>query len=77
MTHNDVFQLVTFTLENEEFGIDILNVQEINRMIDITKIPNALTTLKAPLISGEELFRLLICERNWVLTARRLMIQRE
>jgi purine-binding chemotaxis protein CheW len=41
MTHSDVAQLVTFNLSNEEFGIDILNVQEINRMTDITKIPNA------------------------------------
>lgn len=36
-----VLQLVTFRLGNEEFGIDIKKVQEINRMIDITKIPNA------------------------------------
>jgi purine-binding chemotaxis protein CheW len=28
-------------LGDEEFGIDIQRVQEINRMIDITKIPNA------------------------------------
>lgn len=41
MTHSDVVQLVTFNLSNEEFGIDILNVQEINRLTDITKIPNA------------------------------------
>lgn len=34
-------QLVTFHLGNEEFGIDIKKVQEINRMIGITKIPNA------------------------------------
>jgi purine-binding chemotaxis protein CheW len=34
-------QFVTFRLGNEEFGIDIQKVQEINRMIDITKIPNA------------------------------------
>src|SRR5208337_716436 len=37
----EVLQLVTFRLGNEEFGIDIKKVQEINRMIDITKIPNA------------------------------------
>jgi purine-binding chemotaxis protein CheW len=34
-------QLVTFRLGNEEFGIDIKKVQEINRMIEITRIPNA------------------------------------
>lgn len=33
-------QLVTFRIGNEEFGIDIKKVQEINRMIEITKIPN-------------------------------------
>jgi len=41
VTQNDVVQLVTFNLGDEEFGIDILSVQEINRMTDITKIPNA------------------------------------
>jgi purine-binding chemotaxis protein CheW len=33
-------QLVTFKIGNEEFGIDIKKVQEINRMIEITRIPN-------------------------------------
>jgi purine-binding chemotaxis protein CheW len=33
-------QLVTFRIGNEEFGIDIQKVQEINRMIETTKIPN-------------------------------------
>ena len=34
-------QLVTFRLGDEEFGVDIKMVQEINRMISITKIPGA------------------------------------
>jgi purine-binding chemotaxis protein CheW len=34
-------QLVTFKLENEEFGIKITEVQEINRITDITHMPNA------------------------------------
>ena len=38
---DEALQLVTFRLGNEEFGIDIRKVQEINRMIDITRIPNA------------------------------------
>ena len=38
---DETLQLVTFRLGNEEFGIDIKKVQEINRMIDITKVPNA------------------------------------
>ena len=41
MNEERILQLVTFKLENEEFGVDILKVQEINRMLTITKIPNA------------------------------------
>jgi purine-binding chemotaxis protein CheW len=36
----ELLQLVSFKIDNEEFGIDILNVKEINRMVNITKIPN-------------------------------------
>jgi len=34
-------QLVSFNLDSEEFGVDILKVQEIIKMISITKVPNA------------------------------------
>lgn len=34
-------QLVSFRLGNEEYGVDILKVQEINRMLAISKIPKA------------------------------------
>lgn len=37
----DLLQLVTFGLGNEEFAVDILKVREINRLREITKIPNA------------------------------------
>lgn len=37
----ELLQLVSFTLGNEEFGIDILKVQEIIRLINITKVPNS------------------------------------
>jgi len=36
-----LLQLVTFTIANEEFGLDILLVQEIIRIMDITKVPRA------------------------------------
>ena len=39
--NDEALQLVTFHLGNEEFGIAIKRVQEINRTIDITRIPNA------------------------------------
>ncbi|MHC1790214.1 chemotaxis protein CheW [Solidesulfovibrio sp.] len=38
---NELLQLVTFGIGEEEYGIDILEVQEIIRIMDITKIPNA------------------------------------
>ncbi len=37
----EILQLVSFKIGNEEFGVDILKVQEINRMLTITKVPNA------------------------------------
>jgi purine-binding chemotaxis protein CheW len=37
----DLLQLVSFRIGQEEFGIDILKVQEINRMTDVTRVPNA------------------------------------
>lgn len=36
-----LLQLVTFNIENEEFGIDILKVQEIIRTMEITKVPRS------------------------------------
>lgn len=36
----ELLQLVSFKIGEEEFGIDILTVQEINRMLQITKVPN-------------------------------------
>jgi purine-binding chemotaxis protein CheW len=37
---DDILQLVSFNIANEEFGIDILKVEEIIRIISITQIPN-------------------------------------
>jgi len=37
----EVLQLVTFHVGNEEFGVDILDVREINRMMEITRVPHA------------------------------------
>jgi purine-binding chemotaxis protein CheW len=38
---NELLQLVSFKIGNEEFGIDILNVQEIIKTVQITKVPNS------------------------------------
>lgn len=37
----EILQLVTFTLGSEEYAVDILKVQEINRMKEITRVPNS------------------------------------
>jgi len=37
----ELLQLVSFFIGNEEFGVDILFVQEINRMSQITTVPNS------------------------------------
>jgi len=34
-------QLVTFEVSSEEFAVDILAVQEINRMMDLTRVPQS------------------------------------
>ena len=38
---SELLQLVTFHLRDEEFAVDILYIQGINRMIEITKVPNS------------------------------------
>ena len=37
----DIYQLVSFKIAGEEFGLDILKVQEIIRVLDVTRMPNA------------------------------------
>jgi purine-binding chemotaxis protein CheW len=38
---DELLQLVSFNIGEEEFGVDILKVQEINRMVEVTRVPNA------------------------------------
>jgi purine-binding chemotaxis protein CheW len=38
---DELLQLVSFRIGGEEFGVDILKVQEINRMMEVTRVPNA------------------------------------
>ena len=37
----ELLQLVSFKIGEEEFGVDILKVQEINRMMAVTRVPDA------------------------------------
>lgn len=38
--HNELIQLVSFVLADEEYGVEVLKVREIIRMPSITKMPN-------------------------------------
>lgn len=40
-TGEDILQLVTFSIGEEEFAVDILYIREINRMQFLTRVPNA------------------------------------
>ena len=40
-THGGFIQLVSFNLDQEEYGVDVLKVCEIIRMPDVTRVPNA------------------------------------
>lgn len=37
----ELLQLVSFNIGEEEFGVDILKVQEIIRIVEVTRVPNA------------------------------------
>ncbi|HHL39735.1 MAG TPA: chemotaxis protein CheW [Deltaproteobacteria bacterium] len=41
MDSKEVLQLVTFRLGNEEFSVDILKVQEIIRLMELTRVPRS------------------------------------
>jgi len=43
---NRILSLVTFKIGDEEFGFDIFKVKEINRMLDITQMPNSQSSVK-------------------------------
>lgn len=39
-THDELIQLVSFNLDQEEYGVDVLKVREIIRMPIVTRVPN-------------------------------------
>ena len=40
-SQDDEIQVVAFNLGKEEYAVDILNVQEINRLLNITRVPKS------------------------------------
>ena len=43
---NKILQLVTFRIGKEEFGFNIFQIKEINKMMEITQIPNSQSSVK-------------------------------
>jgi purine-binding chemotaxis protein CheW len=39
-SNNELIQLVSFNLDEEEYGVDVLKVREIIRMPTVTRVPN-------------------------------------
>jgi Chemotaxis signal transduction protein len=76
----DEIQLVTFKIDQEEFGIKIDNVQEINRMTEVTKVPNApryiegIVNLRGNIIPALDLRRLLKISEKDKTDATRIII---
>jgi len=73
-------QLVTFKIDMEEYGIKIANVQEINRMTNITKVPRApaciegIVNLRGNIIPALNLRRLFNLTDKQVSDATRIII---
>ncbi len=40
-SNETIYQLVSFVIQSEEFGVDILKVQEIIRTVEITRVPKS------------------------------------
>lgn len=38
---SDVLQMVSFRLSGEDYAVDVMSVQEINRLSDVTRVPRA------------------------------------
>lgn len=76
----DEVQLVTFKIDQEEYGIKIDNVQEINRMTEVTKVPNApyyiegIVNLRGNIIPALDLRRLLKISEKERTDATRIII---
>jgi purine-binding chemotaxis protein CheW len=76
----DEAQFVTFKIDDEEYGIKIDNVQEINRMTEVTKIPNGpyyiegIVNLRGNIIPALDLRRLFKLSEKQLTDATRIII---
>lgn len=76
----DEEQLVTFRIDSVEYGVKIANVQEINRMTEVTKIPRApyciegIVNLRGNVIPALNLRKLFQLPENSITDATRIII---
>lgn len=82
--NDELLQLVSFTIGDEEFGVDILKVQEINRMVEVTRIPNSppyiegVINLRGKVIPIVDLrTRFSIPKKEWEKSTRIIVIELE
>ena len=62
-------QVVTFALGSEEYGVDISQVQEINRMVTITHVPRAPQFMEGVINLRGQLIPIIDCARASAWTA--------
>ena len=60
----DIYQLVTFSIGSEEFGVDILKVMEIIRTMEITKVPKAPEFVEGVINLRDTSTRIIVIEIN-------------
>jgi purine-binding chemotaxis protein CheW len=81
-TENEILQLVTFRIAKEEFGFNIFKVKEINKMLEITQIPNSESSIKGivnlrgsviPIVSLRE--KLNILEEEYTSQTRIIVVE--
>jgi len=65
-------QFVTFIVDNEEFGIDIRQIQEINRIEKITKLPKAPSFIEGIINLRGEIIPVIDLRKRFDITSREL-----
>ena len=66
----DLLQMVTFKIGEEEFGVDILRVQEIIRIMEITRVPKAPHFVEGVINLRGRVIPIIDLRRRFGLTAR-------
>ncbi len=67
---DELLQLVTFSIGEEEFGVDILKVQEIIRTMEITKVPRAPEFVEGVINLRGKVIPIIDLRRRFSMTAR-------